>query len=134
MRKGGRRYSSPQSPGIRRVAAERLVDERLVVVVEGEGEEGRVVGPVLALAEPRADDDRRDGGLLEHPAGRDVGDGDAVLARDRREGPEKTLQDGPAADRVDEALVFRLAPVLDAKPAPARPTQRSVRKPPPSVP
>ncbi len=77
MRKGGLRYSSPQSPGMRLRLGQGLVDRRPVVVVEGEGEEGGVVGPVLALAEARADDRRRDRRLFEHPARRDIGDRDA---------------------------------------------------------
>src|SRR6266478_9894709 len=66
---------------------------------------------MLALAEPRADDHRADCFLLEHPPRGDVGDRDAVLDRDGLRRREDTLQYVPAADRVDEALVLRLAPV-----------------------
>ena len=110
------------------------VDARMVLVVEGEGEQAQIVGPVLALAEPRADDDRGHRRLLEHPAGRDVGDRDAVAARDLGQRGEDALQHGPAADGVDEALVLHLAPVADRVPGSGRPTQRSLRKPPASVP
>ena len=51
---------------------QRRVDHRAVGGVEGEGEEPEIVGAVLALAEPGADDDRADRRLLEHPAGGDV--------------------------------------------------------------
>ena len=113
MRKGGRRYSSPQSPGIRAGLRERGVDARAVLLVEGEGEQAQIVGPVLALAQPRADDDGGDRRLLQDPAARDVGDRDAVAVRHLGERSQDGLQHGPAADRVDEALVLHLAPVAD---------------------
>ena len=89
------------------------VDARTILLVEGEGEQAQIVGPVLALAEPRADDHGGDRRLLQDPAGRDVGDRDAVAAGHLGQRGQDGLQHGPAADRVDEALVLHLAPVAD---------------------
>ena len=68
---------------------------------------------MVSLAEPRADDHRRDGRMIERPARRHIGDRDAVLLRDRVERAEDRLECAPAAGGVDEALVFHLAPVGD---------------------
>jgi hypothetical protein len=92
---------------------ERGVDAGTVVIVEGEGEQAQIVGAMLAFAEPRTDDHRGDRRLLEDPAGRDVGDRDAVPAGHLGQGGQDRLQHGPAADRIDEALVLHLAPVAD---------------------
>ena len=77
MRKGGRRYSSPQSPGHRsRFGREGLVEHRAwsrVVEVEVEGAAGCRPG-ARVLAEPRPDDDGRDRRMIQHPAGRHIGD------------------------------------------------------------
>src|SRR5207249_12070962 len=89
----------------------RLDEMRLVRVVQHESEQREVVAAMLALAEPRADDHRADRFLLEHPARGNVGDRDAVLDRDGLRRRENTLQHVPATDRVDEALILRLAPV-----------------------
>ena len=89
----------------------RLGETRPVGIVQRKPEQREVVAAMLALAEPRADDHRADCFLLEHPARGDVGDRDAVLDRDGLRRREDTLQHVPAADRVDEALVLRLAPV-----------------------
>jgi hypothetical protein len=89
----------------------RLAETGVIGFVQGESKECEVVAAMLALAESRADDHRGDRILLEHPARGDVGDRDAVLDGNglcRREDP---LEHPPAADRVDEALVLRLAPV-----------------------
>ena len=68
--------------GDRRRRGEGLVEPRAVLGVEREAESREVVGAVLALAEPRADDGRGDRLVLEHPARRDIGDRDAMLSRD----------------------------------------------------
>ena len=98
---------------MRRRRRHGLVDGVAVAGVEGEGEEREVGGAVLALAEARADDDGGDGGLLQHPAGRDIGDGDAMPLCHGIEGGEHALQGVPAADLLDEAAVLHLAPVGD---------------------
>ena len=89
------------------------VDARTILLVEREGEQAQIVGPVLALAQPRADDDGGDRRLLQDPAGRDIGDRDAVAARHLGQRGQHGLQHGPAADGVDEAPVLHLAPVAD---------------------
>src|SRR6266436_10130236 len=66
---------------------------------------------MLTLAEPRADDHGADRLLLEHLARGDVGYRDAMLGRNGLRSREDPLQHVPPADRVDEALVLRLAPV-----------------------
>ena len=78
-------------------------------------EQTQIVGPVLALAGPGADDHRGHRRLLEHPARGDVGDRDAVPARHLGQRREHALQHRPAADGVDEALVLHLAPVADLR-------------------
>ena len=90
-----------------------FVDRGEVLGVEGEGEQSGVVGAVLALAQPCADDDGGHGCLLQHPAGRDIGDRDGVLLGDRGERAQDGLQDVPAAGRLDETAIFLLAPVVD---------------------
>ena len=91
----------------------RLRDDAAIGVVEGKGEEAVIVAAVLAFAETRADDHRTDRGLLEHPARCHVGNRHGMLRRDRSQRPEQSLEDLPAADRVDEALVFHGAPIGD---------------------
>ena len=56
----------------------------------------QIVRTMLALAQPGADDDRGDRRLFQHPASRDIGDGDLVLARDRVGGGEDGLQRLPS--------------------------------------
>ena len=79
VRNGGLRYSSPQSPGIGSSAAVAAVDAGEVALRRGARRAREVVGAVFGLAQPRADDGGADGGVGEHPARGDVGDGGAVL-------------------------------------------------------
>ena len=83
------RYSSPQSPGSWVAAARAVPRSARSCRIECEREQLEIVGAVLALAETRADDDRRHRRLLEHPARRDVGRSTrraAVRCRPAREG------------------------------------------------
>ena len=134
MRKGGRRYSSPQSPGIGVRRREGCVERGVVVGIEREAEDLEVVGAVLALAEPRADDRCGDGLVLEHPARGDVGDRDAVLRwrcrRRRARMPWNTAQ--PPAASMKRLYFERLQSAMAA--GSGWPSQRSDRKPPHSVP
>jgi hypothetical protein len=68
---------------------------------------------MFVFAETRADDGGSDGGIFEDPAAGDIGEGDPVFAGNLRGRFQDALIDGPAAGGVDEALVFRPAPVGD---------------------
>ena len=92
---------------------ERAIDQAAVLFIERKAEDPQIVGTVLALAQAGADDDGSDRLLLQHPARCDIGNRDAVLAGNRRERSENTLQHVPAADPIDEAHVFHRAPVAD---------------------
>ena len=92
---------------------QRLLDACHVGGIEREFEQALIVGAMLALAEPRADDHGGDCRLLHDPARGDVRDRNAVLAGNHVQGRKQGLQDGPAADDIDEALVLRLAPIRD---------------------
>ena len=65
-----------------REALDRRADLRAVRLVQAEAEDREVLLNVRGLAEPSADDDRGDGGLLHDVAHRDVGDRGAVLGAD----------------------------------------------------
>ena len=107
---------------------------RAVLVVEGEREEPQIVGAVLALAEPGADDDRGDRRLLEHPAGGDVGDRHAVLARDLASAREDALQDAQPPIASTKRLYFIVLQSAIARAGSGLPSHFSVRSPPASVP
>ena len=51
--------------------------------------------------------------MIEHPARGDIGQRNGMLAGNAVERGEERLQRRPAADGIDEALVFHLAPVGD---------------------
>ena len=89
------------------------VEARVVRAVEREAEDLQIVVAVLALAKPRTDDRGRHRLVLQHPTRRDVGDRNPVLAADLRRGGQNALERLPTAGYVDEALVFRTAPVGD---------------------
>ncbi len=97
--------------GDRRHRRESLGEARAILRVERKAEDFEVVGTMLALAQAGADDRRRDGVVFEHPAGRDVGDRDAVPVGDLPGRAEQALEGRPAAGDVDEALVLAAAPV-----------------------
>ena len=92
---------------------ERLLDACHVGSIELEFEQALIVGAMLALAEPRADDHGGDRRLLHDPARGDVRDRDTVLSGNRAQCLKQGLQDRPAANDIDEALVLRLAPIRD---------------------
>jgi hypothetical protein len=116
-------------------AAKAGASRARVLRVQREAEEARLSGAVVAFGQPRADDHGADRRMLQHPARRDVGDGDAVPPGDRRDLAQQALEHGPAAHRADEAAVLHLGPVGDVGSAGSgRSSQRSERKPPPSVP
>ncbi len=65
---------------------EGLVETIMVVRIEFELEQPQIVGAVLVFAEARADNDACDMGVLENPAGGDVGDRDRhACGRSRRQ-------------------------------------------------
>ncbi len=68
---------------------------------------------MFAFAKTRVNDRGGDGGMPQRPACRDIRNRDVVLSVDLIERAENSLQNGPAADRIDEAFVFRLTPVGD---------------------
>ena len=116
---------------------ERRVDQRAVLVVEGEGEDAEIVGAVLALAEPRADDDGGDRRLLEHPARRDIGDRDAMLAAQPAETASRMLlKHVPAADlhRRSACISSCSSRRCRLRAGSGLPSHFSVRSPPASVP
>src|SRR5690606_30426492 len=82
------------------------IEPRPILGVQREAEHLQIVVTVLALAESRADDGRRNSLMLQHPARRHVGERDAVLAPYFGRGGENALEAPPAAGNVDEALVF----------------------------
>jgi len=68
---------------------------------------------MLALSQPSPNDDSRNGRLFEHPACGNIGNGHTVLASNLVQGRQNRLESRPPSDGVDEALVLRLAPVLN---------------------
>ena len=70
---------------------------------------------MFGLAQARAHNGSRHGGLVQHPARRDVGNRHPVFQRDGMRRPQHALQGGPAAHGVNEAAVFHLAPVAHFK-------------------
>ena len=76
------------------------VDDRLDRLVVG------VLGDVLALAEPRAEDHAADGGAVEDRTHRDRRDRRRVLLRDDVEHREELLKERPSAPRADHPPVF----------------------------
>ena len=83
----------------------------MVFGVERKTEHRHVAGPVLALAQPRADDHRPDRLLFKYPAqghrrDRHAMPGGYLVCRQQH-----ALVRGPSADGLDEAAVFGLAPV-----------------------
>src|SRR5215207_2933592 len=100
-------------PAMRSRPREGLRETGPVLVVESEGENARIVGAVLALAKPCADDHSGNGGLVEHESCRHVGKRYAVLAGDRGKRGEDSLEHAPSANGVDEALVLHAAPIAE---------------------
>ena len=101
--------------------------------VERERKQPERVAAVLALAEPRADDDRGDRLLLEHPARGDVGHGDAVRSPTAFAAARTpcTLSHPPTAS-MNRLYLDLLQSEISA--GSGRPTQRSLRNPPASTP
>ncbi len=62
-----------------------------------------------------ADDDGRDLRLVEHPGAGDGGDVDAVAVGDRLQRPEQCLEQIPAAEIVDDQLVFDQRAVFERR-------------------
>ncbi len=62
--------------------AENFAEKRAVRVVECEIENMEIVGAMLALGDAGADYNTGDASMVENPAGRDIGDGDAVSLAD----------------------------------------------------
>ncbi len=136
VRKGGVRYSSPQSPGMGVSLAMASVSSTRSCSVERELEQLHRVVDVVALAEPGADDHAADRGVFEHPAAGDVGDGDAVLLRDacgRREHCPGTAAQPPAA-RMKRPYFMRDQVPVFSQSGSGWPSQRSVSHPPATVP
>ncbi len=77
-----------------------------ILGVEGEIENPSVVGSVLGDAEPRADYHACHRRPIEHIAGADIGDADAVLPGDLFQRREQFLEQAPAAPGGDHAGVF----------------------------
>ena len=110
MRKGGVRYSSPQSPGIGVSGAMASASSMRSSVGERELEEPLGVVDVLPLAQPRPDDHTADRGVLQHPAAGDVGNRDAVPPGHARGRRQHVLKPRPSAGRSDEAAVLHPRP------------------------
>jgi hypothetical protein len=70
---------------------------------------------MLALSQPSPNDDSRNGWLFEHPARGHVCNGHTVLASNLVQRRQNRLEGRPPSDGVDEALVLRLAPILDRR-------------------
>ena len=87
-----------------------------------------VGGEVRAVA--RADDDRRDLRPVEHRAARDRGDVGAVAVGDPAQRAQQLLEQLPAAEIVDDQLVFGERAVLEGGCGSGSPSQRRSRKPP----
>ena len=86
------------------------VDRGVIVGVEDEVGDGEVRRQMAAIA--RADDDGGDALAAEHPAAGDCGDVGAVPVGDLAQRPEQGLEHVPAADFLDDQLVFGERPVF----------------------
>ena len=82
----------------------------------------------------RADDHRRDRRPVEHGAARDRGDVDAVAVGDRAQRREQLLEQRPAAEIVDDQLVFGERAVLEGRLRLGRAEPAVGEKPPATVP
>ena len=119
--------------GNRAAGGEGGLEAGVVLGVEGEGEGLEVGFPVVALAGPGTHDDRRHGRLVEHPAGRHIGDLHAMLFGNGTGGGEDPLEgvQPPMASMKRRYFILDQSAMLAGSFAPS---QRSSMKPPASVP
>ncbi len=91
--------------------SQHRVDIAPVVCRQPDRRDTRIRRDMLAIA--RADDDRRDALSIEHSAAGDRSYIGAVAIGDATKCRQKCLEQVPAAEIIDDELVFRQRPVLE---------------------
>ena len=101
-----------------------------IVVVQREREDRQIVIRMVSLAEPRADDHRRDGRMIERPARRDVGDRDAVLRSRSRRARARIVWNAPQPPAASTKRLYfiLLQSAISSLAGSGRPSQRSDMK------